>query len=153
GQIIRHYPRAEGSGTWGFAVSPDGHTALSAWWVSKQPNNVILWDLNTGAEIRRYSGDEFINTIAFSPDGQTALLGVDPSNGAPSDVILLDVNTAKEIRRFKGHQAGVRNLGFFPDGRTAFSNDWKGVTILWDVATGTEIRHFSGDEADGHITV
>jgi WD40 repeat protein/serine/threonine protein kinase len=147
GQIIRRF---NANGLWlsAMALSPDGQKALSVWYIESLPNAIVLSDVNTGEEISRGSINAYITTVAFSPDGQTALLGVDHFDGTPSDVILWDVNTAEEIRRFIGHPAGLRRLGFFPDGRTAFSNDGQGITIIWDVETGAEIRRFTSEEAE-----
>src|SRR5262249_24637980 len=125
------------------AFSPDGRLALAGWH-SAPRTDFILYDVNTGTEIHRYSIDETalnVNIIAFSPDGHQALLSTDQGNN-PSDLILWDVDSGAEIRRLSGHPAGIVAIAFSPDGRTAVSAGWHGVMILWDVATGREIRRF-----------
>ena len=153
GQLIQRFDSA---GLWigAMAVRPDGNTALAAWVGESFPStHVVITDLNTGLELRRYNVDEFIRSVAFSPDGQTALLGVGRLDETPGYIILFDVNTAQEIRRFTEDPAGIERLGFFPDGRTAFSSDRQSITILWDVATGTEIRRFTSEVPEGRTTV
>lgn len=142
GQVIRRFD-VKGTITTGLEFSPDGRLALAGWH-SAPRTDFILYDVNTGAEIHRYSINETtlnINIIAFSPDGHTALLGTDQGN-KPSDLILWNVDTGVEIRRFVGHPAGIVAVAFSPDGYTAVSAGWNGVMILWDIATGMEIRRF-----------
>jgi WD40 repeat protein/serine/threonine protein kinase len=154
GQLLHRFDHA---GIWitAMAVNHTRHIAVAAWF-GDSPNisiDVVITDINTGRELGRYNVDEFIRGISISPDGQTAILAVNHFDGTPVDIILLDVNTAEEIQRWTGHSADINRLGFFLDGRTAFSWDSQGTTILWDVATGTEIRHFDSEEHGGGTTV
>ena len=55
-------------------------------------------------------------SVAFSPDGRTALSGSDDKT-----LKLWDVATGTEIRSFAGHTDYVWSVAFSPDGRTALS--------------------------------
>jgi WD40 repeat protein len=147
GQKIRHF-NSEGAGVWtsALAASRDGLMAMAAFRADLH-TNIIMWDTNTGEEIRRYSIDKYISDIAISPDGQTAILATDQGT-MPSDVILLAVKSGEEIRRFTGHPSAISSVAFSPDGRTAASAGHNGVMILWDVATGKEVRRFKGYDGD-----
>ncbi len=85
-----------------------------------------------------HSGE--VSSVAFSPDGKTALSG----NGVGT-ASLWDLATGREIRKFEGHADAVGSVAFSPDGRTALSGSWDDHTVrLWDLATGREIRKLEG---------
>jgi eukaryotic-like serine/threonine-protein kinase len=78
-------------------------------------------------------------SIAFSPDGHTAL-----SASRDKTLKLWDLATGQEIRSFTGHTNGIHSVAFSPDGHTALSASDDKTLKLWDVATGQEIRTFRG---------
>ncbi len=82
-----------------------------------------------------------VTSVAFSPDGRTALSGSDDNM-----LKLWDVSTGKEIRSFVANQYGVHSVAFSPDGRTALSGGYDKMLKLWDVSTGREIRGFVGHQ-------
>ena len=77
-------------------------------------------------------------SLAVSPDGETALVGL-----AGGDLILLDIETGETLRTFTGHTGDVVNVVFSPDGSKALSAGCDAQVILWDIATGRELRRFS----------
>jgi len=143
------------------AITPDtmagtgGRTALTGFF----DGTIILWNIETGREIRRFSGHapgtydplrvvthSGVNDIALSPSGQIAISG-----GEDGVVIVWDINTGKEIRRFEGHSGPVRAVAVSPDGLTVISGGLSGASmmepgelILWDLRTGQEIHRFEG---------
>jgi len=128
------------------AFSPDARLALSG--SCREINSdgaciqgeLILWDWETGAEPRRFEGHtNWVNTVAFSPDGKTTLSG-----SGDTMLVLWDVETGEVIRRFEGHTGGVNSVAFSPDGRTALSGSDDTILILWDVTTSEVIRRFEG---------
>jgi len=152
---------------------PNGKSALTGFF----DGTIILWDIETGAEIRRFSGHapgnynptgvvthSGVNDIALSQDGLMALSG-----GDDGLVILWDVNTGKEIHRFEGHSGAVRTVAISPDSLTAISGGLSGTSltepgelILWDMRTGQEIHRFEGQmeaivdiaiDPDGHTVM
>ena len=136
-------------------ITPDGRTALTGFF----DGNIVLWDIETGAEIRRFSGHapgtydplqvvthSGVNDIVLSPSGQVAISGGD--DGA---VIVWDINTGEEILRFEDHSGPVRSVAIRPDGLTVISGGLSGTSltepgelILWDLRTGQEIWRFEG---------
>jgi dipeptidyl aminopeptidase/acylaminoacyl peptidase len=130
------------------AFSPDGRSALSG----SNDRSFKLWDIATGKEIRsfvappgkflwwRISDHGNVNTVAFSPDGRSALSGSYSFN----TLKLWDVATGNEIRTFTGHSNDVHSVAFSPDGRSALSASDDKTLKLWDVATGKRIRSFAG---------
>jgi hypothetical protein len=92
--------------------------------------------------IRTFSGhDDFVRSVAFAPDGVTALSG----SSSDSTVRLWEIASGKEIHRLSGHTGSVFSVSFAPDGRTALSGGPDGTVRLWDIATLKEIRSFKGD--------
>jgi WD40 repeat protein/serine/threonine protein kinase len=132
------------------AFSPDGQTVVTA----SVDKTARLWDVATGAEIRRFEGHtQALRAVAFSPDGRTIATAGDDNTAR-----LWDVATGAEIRRFEGHTYNViaaevhhfdrytnniTGVAFSPDGQTIATGDDTTVR-LWDVATGAEIRRFEG---------
>lgn len=120
------------------AFSPDGRLILT----SGSDRKVILWDIATGAEIRRFIGDSF----AFSPDGRIIVT----ANFEKNTVRLWDAATGAETRRLDGVW-----VAFSPDGNsiltvntTLYKNGRKlnddNVARLWDISTGKLLRSFAG---------
>jgi hypothetical protein len=99
-----------------------------------------LWRLLYEQSIRTFTGhSDHVVSVAFSPDGLTALSGSDDKT-----LKLWEVATGKELRTFTGHSGEVLSVAFSPDGRTVLSGG--DVTLkLWEVATGKELRTFTGD--------
>src|SRR5262245_48765159 len=90
--------------------------------------------------IRTFTGHTGeVNSVAFAPDGRTALSASDDKT-----LKLWDVGTGREIRAFTGHAGRVQSVAFAPDGRTALSASYDKMLKLWDVSTGKELRTFMG---------
>jgi WD40 repeat protein len=93
---------------------------------------------------RRFTGhDNWVLSVAFSPDGRTALSG-----SADKSLILWDVESGNEIHRLgdeaSGHSDWVWDVAFSPDGRIALSGSADNSLILWDVESGKELHRFTG---------
>jgi WD40 repeat protein len=78
-------------------------------------------------------------SVAFSPDGKTALSG-----SWDQTARLWDLATGCEIRRLEGHSSVVNSVAFSPDGKTALTGSYDNTVRLWDLATGREIRRLEG---------
>ena len=127
------------------AISPDGKAALSV----GANYTLSLWDLATGRDIQKFglkewAGPHSLLRIAISPDGKTALSGVN------NTLQLWDLATGHEIRTF-GVGGGLEmlarefsSLAISPDGKTALSGGDDEGLRLWDLATGSEIRKLKG---------
>ena len=123
------------------AFSPDGATVLSG---GRLAARVDLWNVATRGHLRTFKepGSELsheqageIRSVAFSPDGRSAL-------SASREINLWDVATGSLIRTF-GEGSPLRSIAFSPDGRTALSGGFgDDALMLWDLATGEELRTF-----------
>jgi hypothetical protein len=94
-QEVAVYPQLGHSGNVSsVAFSPDGKQILSG----SYDNTIKLWDVNTGREIRTFSGHlSRVWSVAFSPDGKQILSGSDDNT-----IKLWDVNTGREIAQLIG---------------------------------------------------
>ena len=121
------------------SFSPDGQTLASG----DLANTVRLWDVATGQEkavlrgphgyVRDYVSGFIVQSVSFSPDGQTLASG-----GGDQPVRLWDVATGQEKAVLEGHTDGVWSVSFSPDGQTLASGGEDHTVRLWDVATGKE---------------
>ncbi|MCX6579832.1 MAG: NACHT domain-containing protein [Candidatus Aminicenantes bacterium] len=120
------------------AFLPDGKRVVSA----SEDNTLKLWDVETGKEIRCFSGHtDSVLSCAALPDGRRVV-----SASADNTLKLWDVETGKTIRTFSGHTASVYSCAALPDGRRLVSASYDNTLKLWDVETGKTIRTFSGHQ-------
>lgn len=106
--------------------------------------HLILWDANSGEEIRRFGTNDIyegeITSAALSPDG-TRLVSAD----ADGDLILWDVQTGDLLRRFSSfHSGAVNKVVFSPNGTRVASASADNLLALWNVADGTIHRVLEG---------
>lgn len=120
------------------AIGPDNQTALSA---SLVDAHLTLWDLETGAVIRELNSHTLpVTTIAFSPDGKTALSG-----SLDRRIILWHLEAGEPILELEGHSGIVDAVAFSADGKLALSGAEDDTMILWNLETGQLIHTFERD--------
>jgi len=112
-----------------------------------EPTDNTTPDIVTGL-IRTFEGHEgyadYVTSVAYSPDGQTAFSGGYNSDTNQTNIYLWNLSTGKVIRTFEGHTSGVTSVAYSPDGQTALSGSWDETMILWNLSTGKIIRTFEG---------
>jgi WD40 repeat protein len=119
--------------------SSDGRYVLSGSY-----ETIIIFDTNTGREIRTFSENLLYFTCVadLSPDGNQIV------KGSWDVVKILDVVTGKEIKTFSTNRLYVYSVAFSPDGKLVVSSHGDGRIKLWDVDTESEIKMFSGNTDD-----
>ncbi len=137
GEELKTLTEHAGRGT-NVALSPDGGRLASV----NDDNIIRLWDVGTRQQKHTLIGhdedDKRVNSIVFSPDGQTLASSAD----RVPEIILWDVDTG--TRKIIPTERVPFNLAFSPDGRT-LAGTGGGYTIrLWDVATGQTEKILAG---------
>ena len=156
GEILRRFEGHTGQVN-SVVFSPDGQTAISG--SCAETNDVatcsrgelILWEVATGGILRRFEGHEgSVNSVAFSPDGQSVLSGacgrLRENQCIRGELILWDMMTGEVVRRFEGHTGKVNSVAFSPDGQMALSGSDDHTLIRWEVATGGILNRFESHE-------
>jgi WD40 repeat protein len=104
--------------------------------------SVFVWEVATGKELVAINPterkDDFLNRVAFSPDGATVVAG--------GTGILWDAATGKEKGRLQDHDSWVRAIAFSPDGAKVAADDSTRVRF-WDAATGKSVPADEGHQA------
>src|SRR6185503_17740951 len=119
-----------------FALSPDGRALAVAypnWWIE-------LRDPQSGGTLRRWSADELVHELAWSPDGRF-LAAVGSSR---REIHLWSADTGERLGRFNVASERVWAIAFSPDGATLATVGADHAVRLWDVARQTERRALRG---------
>lgn len=129
-RIIRTFETTEEVSS--VCFNADGTLALTG---SSLLGRVILWDVNSGKEIRRYSSppnQTFLDVI-FGP-GETTVLA-----SGIGELYLWDLQTGTQLRRFIGNPSAPWKITLSPDEKYILSGGMNGDVILWDFATGKKV--------------
>lgn len=119
------------------AISSSGNLGLSAGCAIGNTDPCplgewILWDMKTGASVRRSEGHAgFIRHAAFHPDESLFITG-----GDDGLIILWDPASGAELRRFTEHTAAITGIVFSADEQTVYSSDESGMLLVWDIRSG-----------------
>ncbi|WP_306920810.1 nSTAND1 domain-containing NTPase [Streptomyces luteogriseus] len=115
--------------------SPDGRTLAVTVTVTgfgtrnSDKSEVQLWDVREKrrtATLKGHTG--YVQSLAFSPDGDTLATGA-----SDSTTRLWDVGTHRSLTTLTGQKNTVFALAFSPDGRTLVSGSYDRSIWLWDV--------------------
>ncbi|MBE9263766.1 hypothetical protein IQ224_16910 [Microcystis sp. LEGE 00066] len=132
------YARGSGNLISSVSFSSDGKTLATGSY--DEDETIILWNVETGEEIRTLSGhNDCVESVSFSSDGKTLATG-----SRDKTIKLWNVETGQEIRTLSGHNEGVESVSFSKDGKTLASGSWDKTIKLWNVETGQEICTLSG---------
>jgi WD40 repeat protein len=107
----------------------------------KQGYRVLLWDAETGKEVRHFEGlTDNVKSLAFSPDGKA--LAAASRDGR---VAVWDAATGKDRLYVLAHPnqhdtafSPTPCVAFAPDGKSLITAGTDGTARVWDVATAKE---------------
>src|SRR5436309_2914659 len=80
-----------------------------------------------------------VNSVAWSPDGQTLASG-----SSDWTIHLWDVQTGQLRHKLQGHTDAVRSVAWSLDGQTLASGSVDNTIRLWDATTGKELHILEG---------
>jgi WD40 repeat protein/serine/threonine protein kinase len=87
-------------------------------------------------QIAALNSGNYVQSVAFSPDGQRLLTGHDNNRTA----LLWSWRSGNLLQRLPGHGPRVLSVAFSPDGRLALTGDQDGFVRLWEPASGRLVR-------------
>ena len=120
-----------GGGVLAVAVSIDGKFALTG----STDNTALLWDLDTGKQLRRFVGHEdAVSAVQFSKDGQFVLTA-----SYDKTARLWETATGKEVRRFIGHSGKILSAAISADGNLVATAGEDKTARIWDLKTGKQL--------------
>jgi WD40 repeat protein/tetratricopeptide (TPR) repeat protein len=76
-----------------------------------------------------------VESVAFSPDGKTALSG-----SQDCTVKWWDLESGRVIKSLEAHSSYVWSVAFSPDGKTALSGSWDSTVKWWDLSSCRVIK-------------
>jgi uncharacterized protein YjiK len=80
-----------------------------------------------------------VNSVAYSPDGQTLASG-----SVDSTIKLWNVKTGNLLQTLEGHSYSVNSVAYSPDGQTLASGSVDSTIKLWNVKTGNLLQTLEG---------
>jgi len=124
-QIPRNDGRAGFAPIRGIALSKDGTQAA----VSSTDGTLLLWELATGKEIRRYNVEQTeIRAMVFANDDEQLFYGTEDGL-----IKVLDIETGEIIYRVKGHSGAISDLNLSPDGQYLLSASIDDTVREWNI--------------------
>jgi WD40 repeat protein len=114
------------------AFSPEENYAATA-----NQQDLVLWNLNTGASEGFWSSPAEIMQMDLSPNGDFALLGL-----ADHTAVYFDIKNGGVQRTFR-HDARVRSVDLSEDGTLALTGSDAYKAKLWSVETGEMLKEIS----------
>lgn len=118
-------------------------------------NNIIIWDAETGAELKSMEGHGPINSLAFSPDGSRIVTASentieiwDVESGEKLMTWLESPETAQDTEtdpEFADMDI-VTHVTYSPNGSLIASTSWDKTIKIWDAQTGAGINTLVGHQ-------
>jgi len=116
------------------AFSPDARYAATA-----DQRTIVLWNVSTGEPDWLWSAPGDVLSIALTPNGDYALLGLDNHTA-----VLFDIKQGG-IKRTFTHDDKVRTVALDAEGHYALTGSDDRTARLWDLQTGAEIYSWPYD--------
>ncbi|MCH2367343.1 MAG: hypothetical protein MK554_09035, partial [Planctomycetes bacterium] len=118
------------------SFSKDGKRVVTATGVTGLSGEAFLWDVETGKNIRRFTGEhrDILFDAELSPDG--AILA---TAGYDRSIKIWETANGKLLRTIEGHNGAIYDIAFSPDGSVLASAGGDASVKLWQVSTGLRL--------------
>ena len=117
------------------ALTPDGRRAVSA----SDDASLKLWDIASGAELRRYAGHTGPVLAAITLDGRRLASG-----SQDKTIRVWDLESGDLLGCLAGHGEAVSSLAVTRDGRRLVSGSYDATIRIWDLEKLVEVRSLAG---------
>jgi WD40 repeat protein len=122
--------------------SHDGHMLVAAVNHSDSSGDyvqysLIAWDVSSGKKLHMFTGEGYVNSVAFSPDGRVVAVGM--QNTA---MFLWDAISGLALPTRFAHSDSITSVAFNPGGTILATGDGSGAARLWDVNSGRLLKTF-----------
>jgi WD40 repeat protein/serine/threonine protein kinase len=94
-----------------------------------------LWDVATGRPLREFPLETFVDSVAFSPDGQWIATG----GGRPGAARLWNAATGAPVGSDLKHEGWVRSVDFSADSRRLLTAGFDHTARVWSVPEGLRL--------------
>jgi RNA polymerase sigma factor (sigma-70 family) len=126
------------------AASPDGKLYASSYEDKAGGNNIVLWDVSTGKNLRVLNRDSWWSgALGFSPDSRLVY-----SWSGAKQVFIWDVITGKLLRKFPAGVGQCYKGKFSPDGKWFACRSREEGLLLYSLASGSEACRFKIQDMD-----
>lgn len=101
-------------------------------------------------QITFQGSSSWVNAIAITPNGQTAVLATGTRDltikvpAVDSTLSVVNLRWGSQMRNLKGHVAGVTTVAVTPDGKLAVSGSRDYSVRVWDIKKGKQLRSLEG---------
>lgn len=107
-------------------------------------NSIYLWNLETGATIRRIAGHaDQVYDAQFAPNERELI-----SVSQDATLRVWDVDSGLETERLQGHLAATRTVAVSPYGGLAATGSYDSTVRLWDLSNGAVVGRNFGHSDD-----
>jgi WD40 repeat protein/DNA-binding SARP family transcriptional activator len=123
-------------GNFAVTFSPDGRTVVTSSSILpvKLAGRVVMWNVADGAPVRTVRSQDWVFSVAFSPDGTRLAVG-----DRSGRVQIWDIGTGQNEGTLTGNLATVWDLAYSPGGRLLATASDDGTVRLWDVMSERDL--------------
>jgi WD40 repeat protein len=121
--------------------SPDGKTLATGGGVPSREGEVILWEVEGGALVRKLDRlhSDAVLALDFSPDGKLLATAA-----ADRFLKVSEVASGRPLKSFEGHSGHVLGVSFQRTGRTLVSASADNTVKVWDCVSGEQRKSIAG---------